>query len=138
MSDFYLSAAKRHLDDADLLLSGSHSDNAAYLSGYIIECAIKGLLRGETEIPPNDYRHDLPMLSGDVLLLACFLAPMASRYELPQSAEVMELIREWGPHLRYTRTGHIDGTKATRWVGAAKAVFISITVKLELDGRSGG
>jgi HEPN domain-containing protein len=41
----FISAAQKHLTDASLLLEQNRFDNAAYLSGYVVECCLKALLR---------------------------------------------------------------------------------------------
>jgi hypothetical protein len=40
MPESFVSAASRHLEDAGILFLASRFDNAAYLSGYTVECAL--------------------------------------------------------------------------------------------------
>ncbi len=40
----YVSASSRHLDAAKFLLHHKHCDNAAYISGYVAECALKVII----------------------------------------------------------------------------------------------
>ena len=46
--DDYPEAALKHLLDADTLLKGRRFDGAAYLSGYVVECALKTLIQVES------------------------------------------------------------------------------------------
>lgn len=39
--DDYPEAALKHLQDADALVRGRRFDGAAYLAGYVVECALK-------------------------------------------------------------------------------------------------
>lgn len=39
--DDYPEAARKHLRDADALFRGGRFDGAAYLTGYVVECALK-------------------------------------------------------------------------------------------------
>ena len=39
--DDYPEAPLKHLQDADMLFKSRRFDGAAYLSGYVVECALK-------------------------------------------------------------------------------------------------
>ena len=46
--DDYPEAASKHLEDATVLFAGTHADGAAYLAGYVVECALKTLIQAQT------------------------------------------------------------------------------------------
>src|SRR6266511_2976341 len=100
MPENYVSAAARHLDDAQVLLNSQRYDNAAYLAGYVAECALKVLLISPAP-SPKAIGHDLPLLTTDVLNMLWVFAPALKRYALPSQPEVLELINNWNPEQRY-------------------------------------
>lgn len=46
--DDYPEAAGKHLTDASVLVADDRHDGAAYLAGYVVECALKALIQMET------------------------------------------------------------------------------------------
>ncbi len=110
MSDDYCSAARKHLDDARFLLKNGRIDNAGYLSGYVVECALK-LLVQYSGGRPQRYGHDLSRLTGQALRLACYLNPSLRRYSLPPTQAVKALTDGWNPSLRYRVGGTISRTR---------------------------
>ncbi len=131
----YANAAARHLDDAMLLQAQQRHDNAAYLSGYVAECAMKVVLEASF-ISPKRFGHELETISVDTMSLLWIVAPAMRRYEMPASIEVDELIRDWRPELRYGKSGLFDSVKAERWTSAANRVFSCFVVSSVLDGWS--
>lgn len=60
----HLAASRRHLDDAALLLAVPRDDNAVYLAGYVVECALKARLAGRgPSFRSQDFNHDLSRLT---------------------------------------------------------------------------
>ena len=63
-TDDYPEAARKHLVDATALATARRFDGAAYLSGYVVECAAKLLIQVETASKPKNQnqretnRHD--------------------------------------------------------------------------------
>lgn len=56
-------AALRHLEDAMLLARGNRWDNTVYLTGYVVECALKaGLAAREATFTGKPFSHDLGRL----------------------------------------------------------------------------
>ena len=134
-SENFADAAARHLDDAMLLKAQRRFDNAAYLSGYVVECAMKAVLAASS-MTPQGLGHELQTISVDAMSLLWIVAPAMRRYEVPASNEVDELIRDWRPDLRYGKSGVFDSVKAEQWTSAANRVFESFVVNSVLDGWS--
>ena len=131
----FADAAARHLDDAMLLKSQQRFDNAAYLSGYVVECAMKAVLT-TSPLTPQRLGHELQSISVEATSLLWIVAPAMRRYEIPVSNDVDELIRNWKPDLRYGESGECCSVKAEQWTSAARQVFDSFVVNSVLDGWS--
>ena len=56
--DDYPDAARKHLEDAKVLLAGSRPDGAAYLAGYVVECALKTVVQLATGRSSHKARPD--------------------------------------------------------------------------------
>ena len=134
-SENFADAAARHLDDAMLLKSQQRFDNAAYLSGYVVECAMKAVLTASS-LTPQRLGHELQTISVEAMPLLWIVAPAMRRYEIPASNDVDELIRKWKPDLRYGESGEFCSVKAEQWTSAARQVFDSFVVNSVLDGWS--
>ena len=132
-SENFANAAARHLDDAMLLQDQHRHDNAAYLSGYVAECAMKVVLEASS-ISPKRLGHELDTISVDAMSLLWIVAPAMRRYELPSSSDVDDLIQGWKPELRYCKSGEFDLVKAGQWTTAAHCVYSSFVVNSVLDG----
>jgi len=133
MGDDYCSAAGKHLDDARLLLDSHRFDNSAYLSGYVVECALKLAVQlGGRRA--KQYGHDLSRLVGPGLRLACQLSPSLRRYPVPSSPAVNDVCGRWHPALRYQKKGTIAPQEAERWWAGADQVYRAIVVRFVLDG----
>ena len=131
----FANAASRHFDDAFLLKSEQRFDNAAFLSGYVAECSMKAIVSASS-MAPKRLGHELETISVDALSLIWIVAPAMRRYEIPNTNEVKELIREWSPDLRYCESGVIDSAQAERWTVAATQIFERFVVNSVLDGWS--
>lgn len=132
----YISAAIKHLDDAELLLANARWDNAAYLAGYVAECALKSLLLVSPMPAGKMLGHDVALMTDSASWLAFAIAPARRRYSLPTSPAFQELVRNWTPDDRYGRRGVISQTKAASRVQAAREVHLQILVGAILDGES--
>ncbi len=130
----YLSAASKHLHDAELLLAAARPDNSAYLSGYVAECSMKGLLQAQHGLSGIGFRHDLPALSRAAASLAVTLSPVATRYVLPRGPDEAALFSTWQPGLRYQADQTIPEPTAQAWLRAAGSFHREIIVPLRLDG----
>ncbi len=76
--DDYPEAARKHLQDAVALLSAGRPDGAAYLAGYVVECALKTLL--QIENGRADRIHGLSALHRQVGALAVQANVRTGRY----------------------------------------------------------
>lgn len=135
MAENFASAAARHLDDAQILLGEHRFDNAAYLAGYVAECALKVLLISPAP-SPKAVGHDLSVLTTDALRMLWLFAPAMKRYTVPQTADVLALIQQWNPEMRYGATGDISDLDANHWVSGATQLFNAVVAQLVLDGWS--
>lgn len=98
--DDYPDAARKHLEDAAVLLSGHRFDGVAYLSGYVVECAMKTLIQVETGTGSRS--HDLAGLDRSLAMLAARVGAQTARFY----ARAAPLLRDpnvlaWEPATRY-------------------------------------
>lgn len=135
MNEAFASAAKRHWEDAQTLFLADRLDNAAYLSGYAVECSLKVLVEA-AGADPKHLGHELATLAGDALLLACLVAPTIRRYSVPQSANFDGLKQCWNTEMRYSFTGQISRQQAQACLRAAEESYCAIVVESVLDGWS--
>ncbi|HPD32187.1 MAG TPA: hypothetical protein PLL20_19510 [Phycisphaerae bacterium] len=131
MTEDYVSAAARHLRDADTLLVAKAWDNAAYLAGYIGECGVKAVIQ---HAGLSLRRIHLNEVKPEHLLLAADLSFAARRYPIDLDREAAELWRRWSVALRYARTGEVDEPACRTLLDRAKLVFRKTVVQMVLDG----
>lgn len=131
----FASAASKHLDDVELLMAHEHWDNAAYLSGYVAECAVKALLLGNQMPSPKQLGHDLGVMTGTALHLALILSPARRRYAIPTSREFLDLVKTWQPDERYEPRGHTARPSAESRCKAASEAYERLVITQLLDGR---
>ncbi|MCL4821148.1 MAG: hypothetical protein KJ067_18585 [Vicinamibacteria bacterium] len=140
-SDDHPDAARKHLLDAAALLHESRPDGAAYLSGYVVECALKSLwLLGLPSLPPKapwpsgSKGHELSYLGATVSGLAAFAGPQAGRYLGAASRNVgVSAIAAWNPAMRYESESRTQAD-AVAWWALADAVFMETIAQMQLDG----
>ena len=60
----FADASARHFDDATQLITHQRYDNAAYLLGYVVECAMKTVFSAGPLMKPQKPGHDLLFKSG--------------------------------------------------------------------------
>ena len=65
----FISVAQKHLTDSLLLLEQKRFDNAAYLSGYVVESCLKALLDIDGMPSVKELGHELPLMAGNALML---------------------------------------------------------------------
>lgn len=130
--DDHPEAAHKHLLDAQALLAQQRADGAAYLSGYVVECALKSLWLHETGKPRRG--HDLQSLAREVSSVVAVAGARTARYfgaatkGLPSSA-----IANWSPEMRY-RPATMTLPDAKAWCADAQAVFEETVAQMRLDG----
>lgn len=142
--DDHPEAAHKHLLDAKALLGQQRPDGAAYLSGYVVECALKSLwlheLHGQGPVPagPSPWRgnqgHDLNYLHRHVGQLAVVAGARTARY-LGQATNAVgtSVIGAWNPVMRY-RPPEMTSADAQNWYAVADQVFGETIAKMRLDG----
>ena len=139
--DDHPEAAQKHLLDARALLSQQRADGAAYLSGYVVECALKSLWLLETGLPAGNAMlwtgrqgHDIKGLSAQVATFASVAGAKTARYFKTATSGVPHgAIAGWTPDLRYRPPG-ISLADARAWYLAADMVFQETVAQMRLDG----
>jgi hypothetical protein len=122
----YRDAAKRHLDDADLLFAQypQRLANASHLYGISAECSLKAVVR---EFNPNVQFHGKKGLKGHIPSLFAELSNVAAG--LVNGTELVNQIRRLEPHFsgwdvsqRYEpQANFVAGTVSAQKTGATKA-----------------
>jgi len=126
----YQSAARRHLEDAESLLSAGRCDNAAYLAGYAAECSVKALAELVGQPLPRLHLHQL---SSDVLEAALAAVGGFRRYPGARAAFTGALA-SWVTDMRYDASGTSGEPHANRLVEESRNVFQATIKALVLDG----
>lgn len=130
--DDHPEAAHKHLLDAGALLVQQRPDGAAYLSGYVVECALKSLHVLETG--QGLWNHDLGLLVNHVGSLATVAGAKTARYFGPTTRGVpASAIGQWTPELRY-RAPVLALADAEQWYACARDVFQETIHQMRLDG----
>lgn len=131
--DDHPEAATKHLADAQVLLSAGRADGAAYLAGYVVECALKSIVLVAGGAP---WGHDLNALSQNALRLAALPGSRSVRYvpRMTQGHCFYDCTSRWKATLRYRAAGAVTPAQAGSWVAEAQAVYESTIVPMRLDG----
>jgi len=129
-----ISAAQKHLTDSSLLLEQQRFDNAAYLSGYVVECCLKALLDMDGMPSAKELGHELALMAGNALMLGYALAPSRSRYNLVPTPDLDRLINDWKPDSRYEKENTTSQALAESRLKGAQAAYEQIWIAMILDG----
>ena len=130
--DDHPEAAHKHLLDAQTLLGQQRADGAAYLSGYVVECALKSLWQLETGQPRRG--HDLRKLAQAVSAVATVAGVKTARYFKQATSSVSSsAIAAWTPEMRYWAPTMTSGD-AMAWCQIADNVFQETVAQMRLDG----
>ena len=131
--DDYPEAAHKLLLDAQTLVGQQRADGAAYLSGYVVECALKSLWQLETGKPRRG--HDLRKLAQAVGAVATVAGVKTARYYKQATSSVTSAgIAAWRPEMRYW-SPTMSGGEAQAWCNIAEAVFHETVAQMRLDGE---
>lgn len=133
--DDHPEAAKKHLDDAKLLLAEGRSDNAAYLIGYVLECTLKTLILLEHG---HAWGHNLGELSRKAQRLAALPGARTARYAGAGTSghSVYDYgTTGWAETLRYRPSGSTPMNQAEDWIAEGERVYSSTIGNLWLDGE---
>jgi hypothetical protein len=130
-----VSAALRHVRDAERLLSGGDAaspDQAFHLAGFGPECARKAALSA----PAFDQAlgHDFGDLGERVLDFAAALDPVAHRYAIADYKARFPALAKWSVSCRYDRTGKHAADAAALVIEARRCVD-ELVLALWMDGR---
>lgn len=130
--DDYPDAARKHLGDATVLRSAQRFDGVAYLSGYVVECAMKTLIQVETG--SGSRSHDLAGLDRTLGMLAARVGAQTARIY----ARAAPLLRDpqvlaWDPAMRY-RGPATTRVHAEQLFRSASSVYREVIGGLALDG----
>jgi hypothetical protein len=138
--DDHPEAAQKHLLDSQALLSQHRPDGAAYLSGYVVECALKSLWLHQTGIPslgpmPWGKRgHDLNHLVSHAATLASVAgSKIAPYYKQAMRSLATSAIAAWKPEMRYQAPQMAAGD-AEAWHKIADQVFQETVALMWLNG----
>lgn len=130
--DDHPDAAHKHLLDAAVLLAQQRPDGSVYLSGYVVECALKSLHVLETG--KALLSHDLGSLVQQANRVATIAGAKTAKYfgratnGVPTSA-----IGAWIPEMRY-RAPSVALGDAANCHACAQAVFTETVHQMRLDG----
>ncbi len=130
--DDHPEAAHKLLLDAQTLLGQQRADGAAYLSGYVVECALKSFWQLETGQPRRG--HDLRKLAQAVSAVATVAGNKTARYYKQATSRVSSsAIAAWRPEMRY-RPATMTSGDAMAWCQIADDVFHETVAQMRLDG----
>lgn len=130
--DDHPEAAQKHLLDAQALLAQRRPDGAAYLSGYVVECALKTVVQLETGVARRG--HVLASLAREVATAAAMAGAKTARYLGPATRNLLTAaIAAWTVSMRY-RAPAMALPEAETWVQSAQAVFGETVGQMRLDG----
>ena len=146
--DDHPEAAGKHLADASALLGAGRADGAAYLSGYVVESALKCIVILERHLSlhmsldaagteARRLRHGLNALSADALRLAALPGARTARYvpRMTPGHSLCDATGGWRETIRYREPGAVTAADAASWVAEAQAVFESTVVTIEQSWR---
>lgn len=129
--DDHPDAAQKHLLDAGVLLAQQRPDGAAYLSGYVVECALKSLLVLETG---KAWGHNLRSLVEELNAVASVAGAKSAKYLGRATSGILRsAIGGWKPEMRY-RAPFVTLEDAKRWQAYAGDVFQETVHQMRLDG----
>jgi hypothetical protein len=131
--DDHPEAAEKHLVDAKALLAAGRYDGAAYLSGYVIECALKTLLQVEGQ---PMWGHKLDLLSKEAMKLLAQPGARSGKYVTATTFQlsIADRASGWIETLRYRPSGHVPPPASQHWHDEATQVYKTVIAQMRLDG----
>ena len=135
-NEHFISAARKHYNDAAVLHDAGRHDNCAYLSGYVVECALKGMIESSSTLNPSRFGHDVSALSTKAALLAALLSSGRSFITIPASQDYHDLITRWRPEERYQAEHATPDTISNSRLIAAKEAIQELVVPMILNGTA--
>lgn len=131
--DDYPEAALKHLQDADALVRSRRFDGAAYLAGYVVECALKALI--QVESGQARHGHELTNLLDVLDELAVHAKTRTGRLYISAAVtlKTADVVGRWKPNRRYHGPG-IAANEAEAWLREACSAYERIVESLILEG----
>jgi hypothetical protein len=130
--DDHPDASGKHLADARVLLAATRSDGAAYLAGYVVECALKSLVQLETGKALRG--HQLATLMAEVSAACMAAGAGTARYVTTHVQGVPTArIAVWRETLRY-QSPSMTSRDAQIWVDEADQIYSDTVAAMILDG----
>ncbi len=114
--DDFAASARRHLTDAAVLYNQARWDGTVYLTGYVIECALKMLVERWLRLSGPSFSHRIDELEAAVLgdrdfELLVALSPTPRPMRLGRSAPT--IVSQHHPNRRYFADGWLQGEAET-------------------------
>ncbi|WP_394824165.1 hypothetical protein [Pendulispora albinea] len=139
--DDHPEAAAKHLHDAEVLLHAARFDGAGYLSGYVVECALKTvflfdqvmqhgttcLTKAHRQVAMKPFGHNLAALA------ALTFGPHGAQY-MPDLSLSPSVVQRWKETIRYRCQGTIKEDEAVAWYWWASFVYAESVLRMRLDG----
>jgi len=135
-NEHFISAARKHYNDAAVLHADGRHDNCAYLSGYVVECALKAMVEASSTFNPRQFGHNLATLSTRAVTLAAVLSPARQDVTLPCSQDYTDLLAQWKAEERYHAEGDMDHERSVSRLRAARETLEAIVIPMVLDNRN--
>lgn len=132
--DDHPDAAGKHLQDAKVLATGGRPDGAVYLSGYVVECAMKSVILLQS--PALKANHDINGLSNHAALLAALPGSRSAKYarQRPMKHAMYSGANRWRAGIRYWAPGRFQASEAAAFIAEAEEVYKSTIAEMRLDG----
>ena len=121
------------MNDTEMLHEHARYDNAAYLAGYVAECALKSVLTGPGLPSHQQLGHDLHLMTGNALLLAAAISTARRRYFVPSSQDFVNLKATWKSDERYEKQGTVSSAQAETRLRAARESYDNLIIPQLLD-----
>ncbi len=143
----YPDAARKHLEDATALQAAKRHDGCLYLSGYVVECALKSVFLHEASWDPTSRtyltrklnaeldrlqvpNHNLGNLHEELTRVTASATALSAKYVPPPPPTPPP---RWNASLRY-RAPCVAERDSVAMLAEAKRVFEHTIVRMRLDG----
>lgn len=132
----YADAARRHLEDANSLLSNSRAANAGQLYGFVAECGLKALLIAcgvsadqNGEIPyGHRFRQHVPALADRIVAEGHLIPEPSKGNQYLTSLAHLEKLMDWKIDHRYWREEALPLPSVEAWKIAAEEILLMVDV----------
>lgn len=133
--DNHPAAARKHLEDARVLLDKGRADGAAYLSGYVVECALKSIVLKHKAIEGRDLGHNLKALRHTANSVLSHAEAGTARYitDAIKGFDSSGISNGWRPSMRY-REPYMAINQAEEWFTEAQTLYKATVLQMGLDG----